>query len=220
MAQGEAKEDRLTADGTLTPRQERFVEEYLIDLNATQAAIRAGYSPDAATEQGYRLLTYAHVQRAVATLKEARTKAAEITQENVLRELHALTFSNVTHYQQNPQTGILELAPGAPANAMSAVASVKYKTQSIGGADGAPVVLHREVEFKLWDKPGSIKLAGRYAAIKGFAAREADPKDVDRLVEKKISSMLAEARAEVEREERAGVIDVEPTSSNGGESGR
>ncbi len=51
---------------SLTPKQELFVREYLVDLNATQAAIRAGYSADTARQQGSRLLTDVDVQDAVA----------------------------------------------------------------------------------------------------------------------------------------------------------
>ena len=49
----------------MTQKQKQFVEEYLIDLNATQAAIRAGYSPQTAQEQGYQLLQKTSVQSAI-----------------------------------------------------------------------------------------------------------------------------------------------------------
>jgi phage terminase small subunit len=68
----------------LTPRQKRFVSEYIIDLNATQAALRAGYSQKAARQQGQRLLTYAAVAQAIAESQEKRAKATEITAERVL----------------------------------------------------------------------------------------------------------------------------------------
>lgn len=64
----------------LTPRQARFVQEYLIDLNATQAAIRSGYSKHTAKQQGARLLTNADVCKAVAA-KQA--KVAEKTELSV-----------------------------------------------------------------------------------------------------------------------------------------
>jgi phage terminase small subunit len=50
----------------MTDKQKRFVEEYLIDLNATQAAIRAGYSPDTAEVQGYQLLQKTSVSSAMS----------------------------------------------------------------------------------------------------------------------------------------------------------
>ena len=75
---------------TLTARQERFVDEYLVDLNATQAAIRAGYSAKSAHVEGSRLLTNAKVGAAISTAKRERTEATKIDAEYVLRKLHQI----------------------------------------------------------------------------------------------------------------------------------
>jgi phage terminase small subunit len=69
----------------LTDKQKRFVEEYLVDLNATQAAIRAGYSEQTAHVQGPRLLENVRVQEAIAAAQEARSARVEITQDMVLQ---------------------------------------------------------------------------------------------------------------------------------------
>ncbi|MBS8227112.1 terminase small subunit [Vannielia litorea] len=71
----------------LTPKQQRFVEEYLVDLNATQAAIRAGYSPKTAEQQGSRLLGNAKVAAAVSEAQAARSERTEITSDWVLTRL-------------------------------------------------------------------------------------------------------------------------------------
>jgi hypothetical protein len=76
----------------LTPKQERFVAEYLIDLNATQAAIRAGYSADTAKQQGSRLLTNADVAAAVAARQVKVGNKLEITAERVADELSRIAF--------------------------------------------------------------------------------------------------------------------------------
>lgn len=68
----------------LTPKQERFVQEYLIDLNATQAAIRAGYSAKTAQEQGSRLLSHVMVSDAIKTAQEARSERVGVSQDYVL----------------------------------------------------------------------------------------------------------------------------------------
>ena len=73
----------------LTAKQSRFVEEYLIDLNATQAAIRAGYSEKTAKQIGSRLLTNVDVQAAVSEGQEARAERTEITQDYVLTTIHS-----------------------------------------------------------------------------------------------------------------------------------
>jgi phage terminase small subunit len=71
----------------MTPKQQRFVEEYLIDLNATQAAIRAGYSAKGAAVEGVRLLTNAKVAKAVAAAQAARSDRTKIDADWVLRTL-------------------------------------------------------------------------------------------------------------------------------------
>ena len=76
----------------LTPKQARFVEEYLIDLNATQAAIRAGYSArseNRAAEIGYQLLQKTPVREAVEALRAAKAEELDLTHERVLRGLLA-----------------------------------------------------------------------------------------------------------------------------------
>ena len=76
----------------MTPKQQRFIEEYLIDLNATQAAIRAGYSAKTANEQGARLLANVSVRSAIA---EAKTKRSEDTQINAAWLLTRLAQESV-----------------------------------------------------------------------------------------------------------------------------
>lgn len=71
----------------LTPKQAAFVQEYLIDLNATQAAIRAGYSERSAKEQAARLLTNDNVKDAVERAQKARDKRVELTQDYVLKNV-------------------------------------------------------------------------------------------------------------------------------------
>lgn len=80
------------AEKKLTPKQEQFVREYLIDLNATQAAIRAGYSKRTANEQGARLLVNASVAEAIREAMSKRAKRTEITADRVLREYARLGF--------------------------------------------------------------------------------------------------------------------------------
>lgn len=76
-----------TAKGAveLTPRQSRFVDEYLIDLNATQAAIRAGYSEKTARSQGQRLLTNVDIGAAIQERMHQRAKRTKIDADYVLQ---------------------------------------------------------------------------------------------------------------------------------------
>ncbi len=72
---------------SLTPRQARFVDEYLVDLNAKEAAIRAGYSKKTAKQLGHKTLPAPAVQEAVTAAMGARSKRTEITADMVLRRL-------------------------------------------------------------------------------------------------------------------------------------
>lgn len=82
----------------LNERQERFCNEYLIDLNATQAAIRAGYKETTAYSMGQRLLKNVEVQAYIQQRKQDRVERTEITQDMVLRELALIAFSNAADY--------------------------------------------------------------------------------------------------------------------------
>ena len=72
---------------SLTPKQARFVEEYLVDLNATQAAIRAGYSEKTAYSVGHENLKKPEFATAIQDAKEARSESTGITADEVIRGL-------------------------------------------------------------------------------------------------------------------------------------
>ena len=154
--------------GRSTPRKgpadkrARFVDEYLLDLNATQAAIRAGYSPKTARAQGARLLTRVDVQARIAEHQAARAKRVGITQDRVLGELELLAFSNLEHYAVD-DNGDVTLAADAPVGAMRALQSIKRKIITRGTGENREVT--REVEIRLWDKPGPLKLAGQHVGL-------------------------------------------------------
>ena len=80
----------------LTAKQQRFVDEYLIDLNATQAAIRAGYSEKTAFSIGTENLRKPLIQKAIQQRKQAREQRTEITQDRVIQELAAIGFARAT----------------------------------------------------------------------------------------------------------------------------
>lgn len=135
-------------------RHARFVAEYLKTANATQAAITAGYSKKTAKVQGSRLLTNAAIAAAIAKAQAARAERTGITQDRVLYELEHLAFSNITHYTTNERDELV-LAVDAPKDAMKAVSSFRRKPGEFG----------TEIEIKLWDKPGTLKLAGRHVGL-------------------------------------------------------
>lgn len=76
----------------LNPKQQRFVREYLVDLNATQAAIRAGYSRKTAGSQAFDLLKKPEIQAAVAAAQGRREEQQDYTSAEVLREIQRLAM--------------------------------------------------------------------------------------------------------------------------------
>lgn len=80
----------------LTPRQHRFVDEYLISLNATQAAIKAGYSEDTAAEQSCRLLRNVKIKNRIKEANKMREERTQIDQDYVLKNLKKIVEHNST----------------------------------------------------------------------------------------------------------------------------
>ena len=79
----------------LNPKQKRFAQEYVVDLNGTQAAIRAGYSEKTANEQAARLLANVSVQAIVQEAMQERDKRVEISQDKILLELSRIAFGDL-----------------------------------------------------------------------------------------------------------------------------
>ena len=96
MGKREVDQDAAAPPHVLTPRQARFVEEYLKDLNATRAARDAGYSARTANEQGAHLSAKVSVQAAIQEAKQARSERTQITADRVLEEYAAIGFSRLT----------------------------------------------------------------------------------------------------------------------------
>ena len=147
-----------------TDRQLRFIDAFcgVAMGNASQAAKIAGYTERNAGRMGNMVRAKPHVAAEIARRQSERAAEAGITQQRVLTELEALAFSDVTHYVVS-DTGQVQLAEGAPVTAMRAVSSIKHKITELGHGEGKRI--EREVEIKLWDKPGPLKLAGQHVGL-------------------------------------------------------
>jgi len=136
-------------DEGLTARQARFVAEYLVDLNGTQAAIRAGYSPETAESQASRLLTNAKVSAAVSAGKAAQLSAAQLTAARVLEELRRLAFSDVR--------GLFDEAGNLrPLHELTA-----EQAAAIAG-DGQVDTIHK---VKVWDKTKALESLAKHFGL-------------------------------------------------------
>jgi phage terminase small subunit len=146
----------------LTAKQARFVEEYLIDFNATQAAIRSGYSEKTARQIASQNLAKPDVSEAIRIAVDARSRRTGITQDRVLAELEGLAFARLEHFEVDAAGNVTAKAD-APAHVMAAIQTIKRKEWSDG--EGGHTV---EVELKLHGKLEPLRLAGRHIDVKGF----------------------------------------------------
>lgn len=146
----------------LTDKQLRFCEEYLIDLNATQAAIRAGYSEDTAKSIGCENLTKPNIQESITRMKVERSQRTQITADRVLQELAVIGFSSVQNYILDDD-GKLELEQAAEVDSIRAVSSIRRKKKKYGhGKDQTEEV---ETEIKLWPKVSALQQMGQHLGI-------------------------------------------------------
>lgn len=147
---------RMTRKGRcrkMTERQKRFCEEYLIDLNATQAAIRAGYSPKTAQEQGSKLLSKVIVRARIDNELAERSKRTGVTADRIVRELARIAFVSAPDVINLDKATVVD---GAADDDLAAIASVKVKTST---SDSGDMV---EREIKLADKIKALELLGRH----------------------------------------------------------
>jgi phage terminase small subunit len=133
----------------LSPKQRRFVAEYLVDLNGTQAAIRAGYSPRTAKVQGSRLLTNADVAQAVQAGQKRTLGKLEVTAERIMQELAAMSFVRPSDlYNPDGTAKPLSEWPDHAAAAVKEFATV------------GPVA-----KFKLYDKAPALAILAKHFGL-------------------------------------------------------
>lgn len=146
----------------LTPKQERFAQEYVVDLNATQAAIRAGYSEDTAKQQGSRLLTNVDVQTHVEHIRAAQIKRTGIDADTVLFELLRIARSDLGGaFDDN---GNLLPIREIPEDVRRAMAGVETFEEFDGqGAQRVKVGETRKVKF--WDKTRALELLAKHLGL-------------------------------------------------------
>lgn len=142
---------------TLNPQQERFAQEYAVDLNATRAAIRAGYSAATAYSQGPRLLNNVEVSERVDELKNKIAKRLDVTTERIVREYEKIAFTNLED--------VVEWITGDP----KLRASGEIETPAHGAISE---IIRTEsklgdvtIKVKLHDKRGALDSLARYKGM-------------------------------------------------------
>jgi phage terminase small subunit len=190
MADEKSKEPRK-----LTAKQERFCQEYVIDLNATQAAIRAKYSERTAEVIGWQLLQIPLVSERVSQLKAAQLKRLGLEADTILRELLSIATADAT--EAFDDMGGLKPFREWPAGLKKSLSSLEVSELFAGQGDGRTAIgLLKKVRF--WDKPRSLEMLGKH--LKLFAERmeltgkdggAIETKDASALPDEKLEERLA-----------------------------
>lgn len=139
----------------LTEKQQRFVDEYLIDLNATQAAIRAGYSVKTANEQGAQNLAKVSIQQAIAEQMADRSRRTGVNQDRIVLELARIAFAKITDIVDSEG----KIKSTATDDDLACIESVKYK----GSESETSSSVEREV--KLSSKLKALELLGKHLGM-------------------------------------------------------
>lgn len=139
----------------LTDKQQRFVDEYLIDLNATQAAIRAGYSVKTANEQGSQNLTKLSIQQAIAERMAERSRRTGVNQDRVVLELAKIAFVKMTDIVDSEGN----IKGDAAEDDLACIESVKYKHSNTDTG------YSEEREVKIASKLKALELLGKHLGM-------------------------------------------------------
>ena len=143
----------------LTPKQKTFCEEYLIDLNGTQAAIRAGYSEKTAYSIASENLSKPNIQQFVQELADERSKRTQITSDSVLQELAKMGFANMEDFTTVREGLLVADMTDLTRDQMATIQEFTVDTRK----DGDDTI--EKFRFKLADKRGSLDLLGKHLKL-------------------------------------------------------
>lgn len=163
----------------LNEKQKRFCDEYVIDLNATQSAIRAGYSEKTAGSIGNNLLKKVEIQNEINAINNERSAKTGITAERVLSELGKIAFSDLKEYLSFDENGVkFKDSEEVDGTLVSEVSSQETVTRR-GSGDSKEETVRVNLKMKLHDKMKALELLGKHLNI--FNDKENESKDIQNI---------------------------------------
>ncbi len=169
----------------LTLKQEKFCEEYLVDLNATQAAIRAGYSEKRAKETGCENVTKRNIQEKIQELRKEVSKNTGITVERVLEEEALIAFYDLREIFDSDE-GTPISPHELPEKVARALAGIEVTERVLKSFDGVGSVVEVKYKYKFNDKGRALERIGRHLGM--FQAEKLNDEDVDRVAERIVAA--------------------------------
>jgi len=157
----------------LNPKQERFCQEYIIDLNATQAAIRSGYSKKTAGQIAEQNLKKLEIQNRLRELQNSRQQRTEITADMVVSELAKIAFFDIRKIFDT--NGMLISPTELDDSTACAIASIKSRIEK---QSGEPDDWAEVKEYKANDKLRALDMLGKHLGV--FGSDKQPPKEGDK----------------------------------------
>lgn len=146
----------------LTPKQEQFCKEYLIDLNQTKAAERAGYSAKTAQEISAVLMKKPHVKKRIQELMDKRVAKVEKKSHDVIQELVYIGHSDIRELFDD--AGCVRPVKEWPEHIARAVASIEV-FEEYQGSGSERQYIGQTKKVKFWDKPKALELKGKHEKL-------------------------------------------------------
>jgi len=180
-----------TAKKKLTPKQERFIAEYPIDLNATQAALRAGYAKNGVRVTGHRLLTNPNIIEAISKTAHKRAEKLEINARRILLEMLRLATSDMRRcFDEDGNLLPIKELPRDVAACISGFEIVRRHT----GEDEPEEYVHK---IRTWDKNTALTNLAKHLGL--FAPQEInvnidDERALDREIEDLVTGLFVRGK--------------------------
>jgi len=176
----------------LTAKQQRFVEEYLVDLSATQAAIRAGYSEKTAGRTGHENLKKPEIAEAIQQRIGERSERTQLTADEVVLQLARMGMADVRKLF-TPQ-GQLKPVHELDDDTAAAIQSIEVVTKTIPMPGDEPPEVEYLHKIKMVDKIKPLELIGKHMGKQ--LGQWAEKHEVEHTAGKSLQDLLSEVRAE------------------------
>lgn len=188
----------------LTEKQARFVAEYLVDLDATKAAKRAGYSEKTAYSIGFENLRKPEIREAIQEAMDARAKRTGITQDRVLQELARIAFANGTDFARIVSTPTVTTVVDEEECIQQAIRPVQrvelVDTERVDPEKRAAIASIKEgkfgIEVKSYDKIRALELLGQHLGM--FSGKDSSTPGQDEVEDDPLSKSLMEFAKELD----------------------
>jgi len=174
----------------LTVKQRRFIDEYLVDYNATRAAVAAGYSEKTAKVTACENLTKPHLKREIDAEVAKRSEKSEVTAERIINELALIAFSDITSFVLMGKKGItLQEFKKLPKDVKRCISTIQQNGSGVKAI----------IKFKLYDKVRALELLGRNRAMFTDKIKVQDDRSH---IRQKLSSLTTEDLREIANDSR------------------